>query len=1085
LRPPPTAGRYALAIALTLVTVLLRWALIPVIGSGTIYITLFPAMVIVAVTFGAGPGLVGNALGIAITERFLFASTGESAYTLSLAVRSALMLLTTFYVGRVGERLRIARRRADAEASAAREAEAALRAQVELLDAARAEVIAREMQRVLRQRRAVLTPVPESSPNWVLRVPRAAGTLVATVGLAVLVGWVAGLDAAKSVLPGLATMKANTAFCFLAAGLALSFRTRPPARLALGSLVCLVAALTLLEYIAHANLGIDELLFRDTGDLHASFPGRMAEATAIGFFLAGASLLLVGRVGRGASVVQQALAAGATLAGAAAVLGYTYNVAQLYKFAGYSSMAVHSAVSFLVLGVGLLVARRDGLCKLLVTPGPGAQLMRRLFPAAVLLPVVLGWLGVAATKARLVEPGLGAGLYAILIVVALVALVFWTAYVVGRTDLARRLSEAQLRSQADLMNHAHEPLFVREQGGVIRSWNRGAESLYGFSAAEAVGQRQPLLLSTQGPEVEEIDRCLRETGRWEGELAHTTRDGRRVLVEARMTSAPADDGRLLALVSERDITERRRDEEQLRLVRTALEAAANGVAITDGEGTLLWVNAAFTRLTGYSREEAIGRTPRLLKSGEQPPSFYENLWTTIMSGAPWQGSLVNRRKDGTLYHEDMTITPVSAASGEVTHFVAIKQDVTKRKETEAALREVDRRKTDFLAMLSHELRNPLAPIRNSLYLLEHGEPGSEKSRRAQTVIERQVLLLTRLVDDLLDVTRISRGKIQLRRERIQLGDLVRHTVEDHHGGFEERRIELRLAVPASPLFIEGDPVRIAQIVGNLLQNALKFTESGGTVTVSLEEDRSRGQGVVKVRDDGAGLAPEMLSRIFEPFIQADTTLDRSKGGLGLGLALARGLTESHGGSIGASSDGPGKGSEFSIRLPLSEAPPASAIAASNAPGAGTGRRVLLIDDNVDAAESLREVLELGGHRVVVASNGPDGLARARAHKPEVVVCDIGLPAMDGYAVARAFRADAALREIRLIALSGYAAAEDLEQSRAAGFEAHLAKPPMLDLLEELISASSLPARGASSPAALTPALSEAAPTSVSRPLAAK
>jgi two-component system CheB/CheR fusion protein len=373
------------------------------------------------------------------------------------------------------------------------------------------------------------------------------------------------------------------------------------------------------------------------------------------------------------------------------------------------------------------------------------------------------------------------------------------------------------------------------------------------------------------------------------------------------------------------------------------------------------------------------------------------------------------------------------------------------REAAETLREADRNKNQFLAMLAHELRNPLAPIANSLFILDHAVAGSEQARRAQAVIGRQVGQLSRLVDDLLDVTRISRNKLTLQRKRLDLDELVRQTIDDHRREFEKSKVHIELVPASEPVFVTGDWNRLAQVVGNLLQNAAKFTGPGGRARVAVSTDRAAKLGaVVRVADTGAGMAPEMLARLFQPFAQADTTLDRSKGGLGLGLALVKGLVELHDGSITAHSAGLGQGAEFVVYLPLSlEEVAVAAPSRTSAPG---GRqRVLIIEDNIDAADSLREALEFSEHEVEVAYTGPTGIAKARARKPEVVLCDIGLPGMDGFDVARAFRADDGLKDVHLVALSGYALPEDLQRAAEAGFDQHLAKPPNLESLEQTLA----------------------------------
>jgi PAS domain S-box-containing protein len=369
------------------------------------------------------------------------------------------------------------------------------------------------------------------------------------------------------------------------------------------------------------------------------------------------------------------------------------------------------------------------------------------------------------------------------------------------------------------------------------------------------------------------------------------------------------------------------------------------------------------------------------------------------------------------------------------------------REAQARLEEADRRKSHFLAVLSHELRNPLTPIKNSLYTLDRAPPGGDQARRARDVIARQIDLLTHLVDDLLDVTRISRGKIQLQRCRLELNELMTRTLEDHRGLFELSGLHVSFAPAPKAVHIHADWNRIAQVMSNLLLNAAKFTPRGGRVgvTVAMEAEDV----LIRVSDTGTGMTPEMLAHLFEPFMQADTTLDRSKGGLGLGLALVKGLIEQHGGSVSAVSEGLGRGAELTVRLPLDlSAPPQAELPSARV--LFLKRRVLMIEDNIDAADTLREVLSMNGHEVAVAYTGPDGIAKAHEHQPDVVLCDIGLPGMDGYAVARAFRADDLLKAMHLVAVSGYALPEDLQRAAQAGFERHLAKPPTVEKIETIL-----------------------------------
>jgi two-component system CheB/CheR fusion protein len=376
--------------------------------------------------------------------------------------------------------------------------------------------------------------------------------------------------------------------------------------------------------------------------------------------------------------------------------------------------------------------------------------------------------------------------------------------------------------------------------------------------------------------------------------------------------------------------------------------------------------------------------------------------------------------------------------------------------SEAMLREAGERKSHFLAMLSHELRNPLAPIKNSLFILDRVPPGSPHANRAKEVIQRQVSQLARLVDDLLDVTRLTRGKLRLERARFDLVEAVRRTAEDHRVLFDAAGLALSVDLARWPLWIDGDAARLAQVVGNLLTNALKFTPTGGKVALAVDNDGL--DAVIRVKDTGVGISKAVLARLFEPFMQAEETLERSRGGLGLGLALVKGVIALHGGKVEPRSEGLGSGAEFVIRLPLC-APAGSAQDSagdsnrqdSEDDGArSSARRVLVVEDNRDAADSLRDILMFGGNQVDVAYDGFEAIAKARQFEPDIVICDIGLPGIDGYEVARALRVDVKLRSAFLVALSGYAQPEDLQRAVQSGFDCHVAKPASMEKIEQIL-----------------------------------
>jgi signal transduction histidine kinase len=380
----------------------------------------------------------------------------------------------------------------------------------------------------------------------------------------------------------------------------------------------------------------------------------------------------------------------------------------------------------------------------------------------------------------------------------------------------------------------------------------------------------------------------------------------------------------------------------------------------------------------------------------------------------------------------------------------LQSEIAERTRVEQALKAADRHKDEFLAMLAHELRNPLAPIRNAVGVLKVLGAQEPTIAKVRDMIDRQVTHMVRLVDDLLDVSRLARSKVLLRNERLDLTRLVHDTAEDYRSLLVANRLTLELCLPEEPVHVVGDGTRLSQVLSNVLHNASKFTDAGGSIRVTLRTDS--GGAVLTVRDTGIGMDRGMLERVFETFSQADSSLDRSRGGLGLGLSLVRGLVELHGGETRAESEGLGKGTAITIRLPVAgpgALPHQQAVAQEHSAPAN---RVLVIEDNADTAESMRILFSLTGHEVEVAHAGRAGLDAVQTFRPQVVLCDIGLPGgMDGYAVARAIRGDTSLAEVRLIALSGYGREEDRRQSREAGFDAHLIKPVDFAELRRLLS----------------------------------
>ncbi|MCL4762160.1 MAG: response regulator [Burkholderiales bacterium] len=384
-------------------------------------------------------------------------------------------------------------------------------------------------------------------------------------------------------------------------------------------------------------------------------------------------------------------------------------------------------------------------------------------------------------------------------------------------------------------------------------------------------------------------------------------------------------------------------------------------------------------------------------------------------------------------------------------YADLQREIAERRGAEAALRIADRRKDEFLATLAHELRNPLAPLRNALDILRLPNLPAGRLQQITAMMERQLRQLVRLVDDLLDVSRISTGKLGVRRERVELHGIVASATETVRPIVEANGQPLVVRLPDAPVWLDADPTRLAQVIANLLNNAAKYSEPGKPVALAVDVDGA--EVAITVRDQGIGIPPEMIDRVFEMFTQVDTSLDRATAGLGVGLSLARRLVELHGGRIEASSDGVGRGSTFTVRLPRvePEAVEQGGAVAGAAPGAGKPRRVLLADDNVDFATSLAIMLRGLGHEVAVAQDGANALETAMAFRPDVAFLDIGLPRLHGYALARKLREDPRTRDTFLVAVTGWGQDRDRERAREAGFDRHFVKPVGVDQIVEVLA----------------------------------
>jgi PAS domain S-box-containing protein len=682
----------------------------------------------------------------------------------------------------------------------------------------------------------------------------------------------------------------------------------------------------------------------------------------------------------------------------------------------------------------------------------------------------------------------------------------------GRQGIEETLQQSQERFRLLVEGAQDYAIILLDPQGRVTTWNAGAERITGYQAGEILGEH----LSRFYPP-DAIDRrwpqhaleVARTAGRFEEEAWRVRRDGSRFWASVTVMPMFAGDGMLSGFSKiTRDLTERRIAEERLREVHAGLErrvqertaelARANdmlqteigqrqrleselqrrlaslheseqrfarfmqhlpGLAwIKDLEGRYVYVNDAAEKAFCTPRSRLYGQTDAEIFPPEAAEQFIENDRRVLTGGTEVRVIETLMHDDGVAHHSLVSKFPIPGPDGKPALIGGIAIDVTDRLQAEQALKDADRKKDEFLAMLGHELRNPLAGILNGIDVLDQIEDPAGEAAEIRAVIARQAAHMSRMVDDLLDLARIMRGKIVLKKQRLDLVRLVREVVEDHRRAIESQGARLGLQLPDFPLWSHGDATRLSQALVNLLANATKFLGGPGDVTVEMWDDPRRRRAVITVRDTGMGMDAATLRHVFEPFMQAERTLDRSGGGLGLGLALVKGVIELHGGRVLAASAGVGRGSQFTIELSTcSDDEPSVAPSAADwlrpAARSAARRRILLIDDRRDAILPAKKMLELAGHEVFTAGDGPSGMALAREIRPDAILCDIGLPdGMNGYDVAAAIRAEPVLREVYLVALSGYGQEEDRERARAAGFDHHLTKPVSMRGLETLLTA---------------------------------
>lgn len=638
-----------------------------------------------------------------------------------------------------------------------------------------------------------------------------------------------------------------------------------------------------------------------------------------------------------------------------------------------------------------------------------------------------------------------------------------------RDVTAQRLIERERISQlhtaqllASIVESSNDAIIGKTLDGIIQSWNAAAEQLFGYTAEQTVGQHISLVIPPERlSEEDQIIASLREGKRIEHyETERVRSDGQRITVSLTISPIKDESGNVVgASKIARDVTTQKRAESDRQMFVTLVENSTDFIGICDLEGVPFFVNRAGLEMVGLSDIEEARQTPvQEFFFPEDQAKIMNEFFPTVLNNGHGEIEIRFRHfKTGEPRWMAYKVLALTDAANQPIAFATVSQDVTERRQfaddlrrLAADLSDADRRKNEFLATLAHELRNPLAPMSNMLEVVKRADGDGAVLKRAHETLERQLAQMIRLVDDLLDLNRITHDRLELRRSEVELSSVIQQAVEVARPLVDSAGHHLIVDLPDEPIWLNADRARLAQLFGNLLNNSCKYTRPAGTISVRAE--RVGDDVEVTVKDNGAGIPQDKLDSIFDMFMQVDRTSKRSQGGLGIGLTLVKRLAEMHGGSIEARSAGEGQGSEFIVRLPVLGR---DEVAAQHGPDVASEvqpqRRVLIVDDNRDSADSLAMLMQITGNKTYMAHDGVEAVEAIEKYRPEVVLLDIGLPGMDGHEVCRRVREQPWGKDIVVIALTGWGQEDDRRKSEEAGFDGHLVKPVDYDKLLELLA----------------------------------
>lgn len=939
----------------------------------------------------------------------------------------------------------------------------------------------------------------KDSIDW---LPKVAGLYAAVGGLLTVLGW--WLD-----LPKLAdwdndgiTMQPNTGLLALLIGTALLSSSRT-LNLGLGAMTLAVGASTLLEHLFDVDFGIDQILMfnRHWGGFATVSPGRMGLPSSLAWTLAGTAVVFRdgGFVSKGIrSKTIPLFGLLIAVIASLSLIGYLFGADMLFALPRYTAIAFQTGTIVFAVGVGLIATEPDFRPVWILTgDNAGSVLARRALPVIILLPLIFGSLCIRGQRSGLYDAPMAIALLVLSLILTLCAVLWWSiSAVVSREESLRRSEERFSRFMERLPGLA----WIKDHEGRYVYINKAAEEVFGISRTSIQGKTdgqvfppetatqfrkndEKALLGDKGVQI--VETLTHDDG-----IVHHS-----IVSKFPMIGSEGDSPLVGGIAI--DITDRKRAEETVRSLLSLCEQL-NSTLSTDELLDLLVREAiklvgAEAGLSGLMTSQGL-RCTKYFKDGEFIQ--HEHVWPPF-SGVP--GWLIIHKRPYVAHDARTDVQfssdlchrfgvrsaisiPILTATSQVIGFfeihnkvdtggftaldqellvavsqsaaIAVQNALAYRalQEVEESLTQSDRRKDQFLAVLAHELRNPLAPIRNGLEILKRTERDSSMFRDSLSAMDRQISHMVRLVDDLLDLSRISHDKLELRRQTVDLGFVIRQAIETCQPIADRQHQQIHVDLCEQPVSLDVDPVRLAQVFSNLLNNACKFSPPRSSIEIIARREGSKA--VIAVTDHGQGILPENLERVFKMFEQLDHPIDRPHGGLGIGLSLAKRLVEMHGGQISAQSAGPGRGSRFEVHLPISlerqidECPPDPEVVDSSKPS-----RFLVVDDNQDSAMTLAMLVKLKGHQALMAHDGVEALKLAESYRPQVILLDIGLPKMNGRDTCRAIRQTSWGKEITIIALTGWGQEEDRRQSRDAGFDGHLVKPinhnALLELLAEL------------------------------------